>query len=62
MFEGHTCAVANNERWMERRDGFFVATIPKVFGYIVFKDAVAIDGNRGVLWDAGETVVIAIGQ
>ena len=62
MFVGHTSAIANDERGMERRDGLLIATIPKVFGDIVLKDAVAVDGNRGILWDAGETVAIAVGQ
>lgn len=62
MFTGHASAVANDERGMERRNGFLVTTIPKIFGEVVFKDAIAVDGYWSVLGDAREAVDIAIGQ
>lgn len=58
----HTSAIANDERGMERRNGFLVATIPKIFGNIVFEDTVAVDSNRSVLGYARETIGIAVRQ
>ena len=56
MFTGHASAIANDERGMERRNGFLVTTIPKVLGQVVFEDAIAVDGYRSVLGDAREAV------
>ena len=62
MFTGHASAIANDERGMERRNGFLVTTIPKVLGQVVFEDAIAVDGYRSVLGDAREAVNVAIRQ
>ena len=45
----HTSAIANDERGMERRNGFLVATIPKIFGNIVFEDTVQLIAT-GAYW------------
>lgn len=62
MLAGHASAVANDERGMERRDGFLIATVPKVFGEVVLEDTVAVDGYWSVLRDAREAIDIAVGQ
>lgn len=62
MLAGHASAVANDESWMERRDGFLIATVPKVFGEVVLEDTVAVDGYWSVLRDAREAIDIAVGQ
>ena len=44
---------------MERGNGFLITTIPKVFGEVVFKDTVAVDGYWSVL---GAMDSVAIGS